>query len=174
MPGDIKSKYAASSTPTVTNLQSLAASADWTVGWVSASVTNTSNCYDDYLYGFKFTTHASNRQAGIINVYVIASLNDTPTWPSSASGTIGTEGTLSFTDTEERDAVCRLLLSIPIDNTASAVFESGQAGIAALFGGRVPTHHALFIAQNAATSTNAGLASSGNAVYYTPVYSQYT
>ena len=36
------------------------------------------------LYGGTFTTHASNRQAGVINIYVLAALNDTPTWPATA------------------------------------------------------------------------------------------
>lgn len=174
MAGDIKLKYVASSTLTVTNLHSLASSQDWTAGWSSASVNNTSNCYEDYLYAFKFVTHASNRQAGQINIYVIASMNDSATWPSSASGTPGTEGALSFTDTEERDAICRPLFTIPVDSTASATYEMPQMGIAWLFGGRVPTHHAIFVAQNCATSTNAGLASSGSAGYYTPVHGQYT
>lgn len=167
---DAKLAYVASSSMTVTNLHSLASSQDWTAGWTSASTSNTTNLYMDYLYGFTFTTHASNRQAGSINIYVIASLNDTPTWPSTASGTIGTEGALSFTDTEERDTLCRLFASITVDSTASAVYTIPQTGIARLFGGVVPTHHAIYIAQNCSTTTTAGLASSGSAVYQTPVY----
>lgn len=173
MAGDIKDKYVASTTLTVTNLHSLASSSDWTAGWGSASVNNTSNGYTDYLYGLTFTTHASNRQAGVINIYVIASLNDTPTWPAVASGTLGTEGAIAFTDLEERDTLCRLLGSISVDSSASAIYTFPQTGIAQLFGS-MPTHHCLFIAQNCATGTNAGLASSGSAVYYTPKLYQYT
>lgn len=172
--GDIKAKYAASSSLTVTNLHSLASSQDWAAGWTSASQNNTSNAYLDMLVGATFTTHASNRQAGAINIYVIAALNDTPTWPATASGTIGTEGALSFTDTEERDTLCRLLGSIAVDNTASAIYTFPQTGIAQLFGGVLPTHYAIYIAQNCSTTTTAGLASSGSAVYLTPAYGQYT
>lgn len=172
--GDIKDKYAASSSLTVTNLHSLASSQDWSAGWTSASVNNTSNCYLDYMYGFTFTTHASNRQAGSINIYVIAALNDTPTWPATASGTIGTEGALSFTDTEERDSLVRFLGSITVDNTASAIYTFPPTGIAALFGGEIPPYHAIYIAQNCSTTTTAGLASSGSAVYQTPKLKQYT
>lgn len=167
---DAKIAYVASSSLTVTNLHSLASSQDWTAGWTSASTSNTANKYMDYLYGFTFTTHASNRQAGAINIYVIASLNDTPTWPATASGTIGTEGALSFTDSEERDTLCRLLASITVDSTASAIYTVPQTGIARLFDGAVPTHHAIYIAQNCSTTTTAGLASSGSAVYQTPIY----
>jgi len=174
MAGDIKLQYASSVALTVTNLHSLASSSDWTSGWTSASVDNTSNEYLDYLYSGTFTTHASTRQAGAINIYVIAALNDTPLWPATASGTIGAEGALSFTDVEERDALCRLLGSILVDNTASAIYTFPPTGIAQLFGGIVPTHHAIFIGQNCASATNAGFASSGSAVYYTPVSYQYT
>lgn len=175
MAGDIKLKYPAASTAqTVTNLHSLASAQDWAAGWTSAAVVNTSSLYLDYLYGFTFTTHASNRQAGTINIYVIASLNDTPTWPATSSGTIGTEGALAFTDTEERDSLCRLLGSITVDNTASAIYTFPQTGIAWLFGGTMPTHHAIYIAQNVSTTTTAGLAAAGSAVYYTPATAQYT
>jgi len=174
MAGDIKDKYVASSTLTTTALQSLASSQDWTAGWGSASISNLSDLNLDGLLGGTFTTHASNRQAGSINIYLIAPLNDTPTWPASASGTIGTEGAISFTDTEERDAACVLLASITVDNTASAVMPFPMRAIAAQFGGEMPTHFVIFIAQNCTTTTTAGLASSGNALYYTGKLKQYT
>lgn len=172
--GNILTGYAASSSLTVTNLHSLASSQDGLTGWSSASTSNLVNLYLDYIYGLTFTTHASNRQAGAINIFVIASLNDTPTWPATATGTIGTEGTLSFTDTEEKDTLCRQLGSITVDNTASAVYTFPQTGIAQLFGGVCPTHHALYVTQYCATTTQAGLAAAGSAVYKTPVYATYT
>lgn len=174
MAGDIKLKYASSTALTVTNLHSLASSQDKLAGWSGASVANTTNVYMDYLYSGTFTTHASNRQAGYIYVYVVASLNDTPTWPASASGTPGTEGALTFTDTEELNGLARLLVAIEVDNTASAVYSFPPTGIAQLFGGAVPTHHALYVTQNASTTTTAGLAAAGSALYYTPVLMQYT
>lgn len=173
MAGNILEKYVSSVTPTVTSLQSLASSQDWTAGWGSATITNNSNNYQDYLLGATITTNSANRQAGSINIYIIGSLNDTPLFPASASGTIGTEGAISFTDTEERDSACRLLTSITVDTTASAVMPFGMTSIAQLFG-RMPSHFVIFVAQNASTTTTAGLASSGNALYYTPIYQQYT
>lgn len=175
MAGDIKLKYPAASTAlTVTNLHSLASSQTWVAGWFSASVNNTSTNYADFEYGGTFTTNASNRQAGSINVYVVAALNDTPTWPATATGTMGTEGTGSFTAAEMRDSICRLLVSIAVNNTASQIYAFPPTGIAQLFGGSVPPYHGLYIAQNAATTTAAGLAASGSALYYTPVIAQYT
>jgi hypothetical protein len=174
MAGDIKLKYAASSALTVTNLHSLAASVTMIAGWTSNTIVNTSNVYLDYMIGAKFVTHASNRQAGVIAVYAVAALNDTPDYPATAIGTIGTEGTLGFADLYRRDNSCRTLAYLITDNTASAVYSVPQTSIASLFGGSCPTHFAIFVTQNVATSTNAGLAASGSEVYSTPVLAQYT
>lgn len=174
MAGDIKLKYVTSATPTVTNLQSLPSSSDWTAGWINSSVCNTTSSYMDYMYGFKFQTASTNRQAGQINIYVIAALNDTPTWPAVATGSIGNETTISFTDTEERDALCRPLGSITVDNTSSAVYTFPPTGIAQLFGGSVPPYHCVYVSQNCTTSNSAGFSTAASAVYYTPVLNQYT
>ncbi len=177
MAGDIKGKYGAASTAmTVTNLHSLASdSGSYLAGWSSASVNNTSNVYLDYLLSGTFTTHASNRAAGRIDVYVIAALNDTPTWPATASGTIGTEGALSFTDTEERDSLCRLIASMTADTTASSILTFPPTSVRMLFGGIMPPPYwAVFITQNVSTTTTAGLAAAGSALYYTPLILQYT
>lgn len=174
MAGDIKLKYPAASTAvTVTNLHSLASSQTWIGGWTGNSVSNLTNVNEDYLYGGTFTTHASNRQAGVINIFVIASLNDTPLWPAVSSGTIGTEGALVFADTFRRDALVKTLASITVDTTASAIYTFPQTGIAQLFG-QCPTHHAIFVAVNTTTTTTAGLAAAGSAIYYTPTIGQYT
>jgi hypothetical protein len=162
--------YVASSALTVTNLHSLASSQDWLTGWFSASVNNTSNKYLDFFYGGTFTTHASNRQVGTINIYAVASLNDTPTWPATATGTLGTEGTGSFVDAEERDTLVVLLHAITVDNTGSAIYTFGQKSLcAAMELIMPPTHHCLFISQNCGTTTTAGLAASGSAIYQTAI-----
>lgn len=175
MPGDIKLKYATSVALTVTSLHSLASdTAAYLAGWFSLSYSNLTNVYEDYLYGGTFTTHATNRAAGRIDVYVVGALNDTPTWPATATGTLGTEGAGSFTDTEERDSLCRLLVSLTADTTASSILTFPPTGIAQLFGGFVPPYHGLFITQNVSTTTTAGLAAAGSALYHTPAYHQYT
>lgn len=176
MAGTIKPQYAASVAMTVSSLHSLAASSTWEAGWTSASVDNTTDEYSDFLVSGTFSTHASNRQAGVINVWAYASLNDTPNWPDIfSSGTEGSQGAATVTDTEERDAAMVLIASIVVDNTASAVYTFPPTSLRRAFGlDHPPTHWALFVSQNAATSTNAGLASSGSAIYYTPVHDQYT
>lgn len=154
---------------TVTNLHSLASSQTWVAGWTSASVNNTSDLYMDYLLSGTFTTHASNRQAGSIFVYAYAAFNSTPTWPDLfSSGTEGSEGAATIHDTEQRDSGLRLVSAISVDNTASAVYTFPPTSIADLFGA-IPPYWAVFVTQNAATTTAAGLASSGSALYYIPV-----
>ncbi len=171
--GDITGKAGLSSTAlTVTNLQSLASSQDWTAGWGSAGIDKSS--YLDYSFGAKFTTHASNRQAGAINIYVVGSLNATPDYPATATGTAGTQGAISFTDAEERDSACRLLASLTVDSSASAVLDFPATAIAALFNGVLPPFFFFFVAQNASTTTTAGLAAAGSAAYGTPSYGAYT
>lgn len=173
--GNILQKYAASVALTVTNLHSLASdSGSYLAGWTSAAYSNTTNNYLEYLYGGTFTTHASNRAAGDIRVYVIAALNDTPLWPAVSSGTIGTEGTMAFVDTEQRDSLCRLLTVLTADTGASEIYTFPPTGISQLFGGWVPPSHAIFVTQNVSTTTTAGLAAAGSAIYHTPVYAQYT
>ena len=177
MAGNIYVDYAASVALTVTALHSVAADNSTgypLIGWSSASINNTANEYIDYLLAGTFTTHASNRQAGYIYVYVVAALNDTPTWPAAASGTWGTEGVASFTDTEERDGFARLVVALAVDTTASSIVGFPPTSIAQLFGGIVPPYWAVFVSTNAATTTAAALASSGSAVYYTPVSNRYT
>ena len=173
MAGDIKLKRGASAALTVTNLHSLASHQSWESGWTSGTIDCGENI--DIMLSGTFTTHASNRQAGTINVWVYAALSDTPTWPDIfSSGTEGTEGTATVTDTEERDAAMRLVASITVDNTASAVYTFPPTSLAQLFGGTLPTDVAVFVSQNASTTTTAGLASSGSAIYTTAVFAQYT
>lgn len=173
MAGDLKLKRAASSALTVTNLHSLAAASALDVGWTSGTI----DCAEhlDILLSGTFTTHASNRQAGVINIYVYAALNDTPTWPDIFSaGTEGTEGTCSFHDTEQRDSACRLVTSITVDSGASEVYTFPPTSLTQLFGGVLPTDLAIYVAHTASTGTTAGLAAAGSALYVTPIYAQYT
>lgn len=174
MAGDIKAKYGTVHTFTVTNLHSLASSSSRESGWTSASVSNTSDLSLDYLISGTFSTHASNRQAGYIDVRIYTALNSTPTWPDIFSaGTEGTEGTCTWHDTEQMNSAGRPLQIIEVDSGASDVYTFPQTGIAQLFGS-MPTHFAVYVGQNCATSTNAGFAASGSALYGIPVLSQYT
>lgn len=164
--GDIKRVYASSSTITVTNLHSLAASSTYLGCWESGAIDNTSNLYMDYRITAVLVTHASNRQAGELRMYLIGPTDDT-TWPDV---TDGTESTESFTDTEERDACAILAAAVTVDNTASATYTINCPSANAVFGGNLPKKFVVMITGDAATSTNAQLAAAGSAVYITGSY----
>lgn len=152
---------------TQTNLDGIASSATWVAGWTSGSIDNTSTKAVDYLVSGQFQVESSGLSAGVINVYAYAALNDTPTWPDLFSaGTEGTEGTATIHDTEIRDTL-RLVASIATDTTASRYYAFNPVSIASLFGGHVPTHWALFVAQS--TGTTLETTGDPNQIYYMPV-----
>lgn len=175
MAGDIKSKYGSSTSFTVTNLHSLAASADWTAGWTSAAVDSVADGNPiDYQISCTLTSASSNRQAGNIRIYSYAALNDTPTWGDIfSSGTEGTEGAATCHSAEARNSGLVLLDDPLVNSTNAAVFTRTTFMAFAYQGSIVPQDWALFITHNI-TSTGAGFAASGNAVYRTPVFMQYT
>lgn len=164
--GDIKAVYAASSNQTVTNLNSLAASATWVAGWESGAIDNTTNLYTDYRVTAKITAGAANLStAGEIRLYLVGPLDDS-TWPDVFDGTESTE---TVTDTEMRDAVCRLGASTATDNTASDVYYLDCPSVRAVFGGNLPKKFVIFITHTVHTTTNA-IAASGNQVTVTGSY----
>jgi hypothetical protein len=164
--GDILLKYAASSSITVTNLHSLASSQTWVAGWESGAIDNTSNGYSDYRIALSLVTHASNRQAGEIRVYLIGPTDDT-TWPDVFDGTESAE---TPTDTEEFAACARLASLLTVDNTASATYVMNIPSVAAVFGGTVPKKFVIYVTGNASTTTTAQFAAAGSAVYVTGSY----
>jgi hypothetical protein len=165
--GDILTKYVASSNLTVTNLNSLAASSTLLGGWESALVDNSSAGYVDYAITGKLTTSSANRQAGRIRVYAVRMLDDS-TWPDAFDGTESAE---SVATTGVRDNVCKLGAEMTVTNANGEVAEFSFK-VAALFGGICPAKFVLFVTGDAATSTNAQLAASGNQITIKGEYHQ--
>lgn len=164
--GTITTEYAASSNLTITNLHSLASSQTWVAGWESGAIDNTSNKYADYLVSAKLTVAASNNQAGEVRIYVVGMLDDS-TWPDVFDGTESTE---TITDTEMRDAICKLGAATAVDSGASDVYYLGPFSVASLFGGVCPAKFVLFITGNATTTTTAQFHASANQVTVKGVY----
>ena len=164
---DIKAAYAASAAYTMT-LASLAASSTLLAGRESTALSNASNKYLDLLVAGFFKTAASNAQVGSINVAVVGSLDDTPTWPDVFDGTDSAE-TVSLQNVY--DQVCKIVAQITTTATNALVWPFGPIAIAGLFGGALPVQHVLFVSQSAETSTNAWDATEGShSVKNTPVY----
>lgn len=165
--GDIKLSYGSSTSFTVTNLHSLAASQTWVAGWESNAVDNTSNLYQDYLISGLVKTAASNNQVGSVLVYIVALIADA-VWPGVFDGTESAE-TISLAG--QRDAVCKLGAMISVTNAASTEYAFGPFSVASLFGGVCPSKFVVFITGNATTTTTAQFAADTNIVTYKGVYS---
>jgi len=161
--GDIKMVYAAASTLTQTNLDGIASSATWVAGWGSATIDNSSSLHQDYAIGASIMV-----ESGEIRMYLVAELNDSAYPDCLSAGTEGTEGTVTFTDTEIRDAVARLAARTATDTTASRVYTLQCPSVKKVFGGTCPRKFFIVITQ----STGAALESTGdpNQVYVKGVY----
>lgn len=160
--GSISTLYAASSNVTVTNLHGIASSATWVAGWESGAIDNTSAGYADYLISGKLVAESSGLSAGEMRIYVVGMLDDS-NWHSPFDGT---ESTVTITDTEFRDSICKLGAAIVTDTGASDVYPFGPFSVASLFGGVCPAKFVIFITQ----STGTTLETSGNQVTVKGVY----
>lgn len=173
MAGDILNQYIASSNLTVTNLHSLAASSSFTSGWTSGTIDNSTNEFDECHLTSQLTKAAANNQIGEIRIYVYTMLDDS-NWPNLfSSGTEGTEGTCKLHDVEQLSAMV-LVWETDTDASASDVHATPKIGLKQYFGGELPPKLAVYITGNAATSTNAQLAASGNQVTTAFVHKRYT
>lgn len=173
MAGDIKQKLLASVTLADSGLNSLAASGTYVGGYETAAVDN--GAYSggpclDFLLSGHFKAAAANHNAGNIEVWVIGAENDTPTWPDVFDGTASTE---TVTSRNVLMACGRLAAVIAGDSANDRVYSFAPVSVASLFGGAVPDQWVVFVTHAIQSGTNAW-ASSGHAIYYTPVVAQYT
>lgn len=146
--GDIKKAYGASSALTQTNLDGLAASATWVAGWESEAIDNSTNLYTDYSINAKIQVESTGLAAGEIRMYLVAELEDA-SWPDVFDGTESAE---TVTDTEIRDAICRMAAFTVTDTTASRVYYLNCPSVAAVFDGNCPRKFVVFITQSTGTT----------------------
>jgi hypothetical protein len=167
--GAFTTDYGTALTPTVTNLQSLASASGFTSGWTSAWIDNGTVKALDYLVTANIAA-GTTPTAGSVRVYAYAQHADGSTAPDLfSSGTEGTEGAATVTDTEQLDASLVLLWSSSIDTTSNDNYTMPPRSIAQAFG-QVPRKWALYIAHD----TVAALRSTLNAVYADPILGAYT
>lgn len=162
--GDIKIAFGASAALTQTNLDGLASSATHLGGWESDAIDNSTNLYPDYIINGKLRAESAGLSAGEIRVHLVAELDDS-TWPDVFDGTEGAE---SVTDTEIRDAICRLAAIITTDTTASRDYFFNIPSVASVFGGVCPRKFVVFITQS--TGTTLETTGDPNQVYAKGVY----
>jgi hypothetical protein len=173
MAGDIKLKYLSSVTLADSGLNSLAASGTYVAGYetnaVDCGALSNGPAIDILLAGH-FKAAAANHNAGNIEVWVIGAENDTPTWPDVFDGTASAE---TVSSRNVLAACGRLAAVIAGDSSNDRVYSFAPVSVAQLFGGSLPDQFAVFVTHAIQSSTNTW-ASSGHAIYYTPVLAQYT
>jgi len=161
---DLKIAYAADIDLDVTNLHSIATSSTWVAGWESDLIDNSTNKYLDYLVSCKIAL-GNSATAGQIRVYVVAPVDDAPTWPDVMDGTDSVE---TWTTTTIRDGAAKLgaALETRADPGTDDVYFIAPFSVAALFGGVCPEKFVLFITH----STGVNLAAAGSAVVARGIY----
>jgi hypothetical protein len=159
---------------TMTGIEDVDSSSSLIGGWTSNSVNNTGtgNRHVDYLLSGQFTLESATNinTTGTIAVYVYGSRDTTPNWNTIfSSGSPGSVGAASCTDTEERDNGLRFLVALTTDNTGSAVHSFPPMSIAAAFGGVVPPYWAVWVTSNTHSGTNDWCVASGTRLDYVPI-----
>lgn len=161
--GDVTLKRGSSGTMTIT-LASLAESNTRVAGRESDVIT-TAEPAIDYQVGGKITTGTSPTAGKQIDIWVYASINDTPDYPDVFDGTDSAE---TVTSESVRNSALKHLHTIVVDATSNWTYWFGPLSIAALFGGQLPKHFGIFVTHD----TDADLNSTGgnHAISYRPVY----
>lgn len=152
--------YAASAT--LTNaVESLATSSTFVAGYESAVFDNTTTKYDDVLLAGKVTTGTAPTVNTNILIYVVAPIDDTPTWPDVFDGTTSGE---TLTSVNMGSGFLKLAAVITVTATSDLGYHFGPVSVAQLFGGIMPYKFLVYTTHNTAVNLNA---TGGNHVFKT-------
>jgi hypothetical protein len=161
--GDVTLKRGSSGSMTIT-LASLATSATRVAGREGTAIA-TAEPAIDYQVGGKITTGTTPTVGKQIDIWVYASVTDTPDYPDVFDGTDSAE---TVTSENVRNAALKHLHTIVVDATSDQAYWFGPLSIADLFGGHLPKHWGIFVTHDTAVNLNA---TGGNHVIsYRPVY----
>lgn len=178
MAGDLKAKYAASASFTFTSANSLAGSATFVAGAMSAPIDVGTNLWLDMIVAglitWSSTAPASGASTYFLEARVYGSINDTPTYPKDGSGNdMGSNAALTFASADDKNNATSLINTVALAATASKVYTLKPRGIAQLFGGPLPSRVGLFVTHGVTTASST-INASGNTWSYTPILAQYT
>lgn len=142
----LKPLYGSSVSFTVTSLASLATDTNLLAGWQSAVVDNTTNLYIDETVSAQIKVGSSAPTVNTtVEIWIYSVLDDTPTYPDTITGS---QGTVTLTSTNTKNAGLRLGTTITIDATANRIYSVAPFSVAALFGGNMPQKWGAYISQN--------------------------
>lgn len=150
--GDVTIEYSAHEALTQTNLDGLASDTNHLAGWGSATIDNTSTKSVDHKIMINTRRESSGLSAGEVRAFLVEQLNDSAYPAIFSSGTAGTEGALTFGDTEQRDAVARFAGKAVTDTGASEDDVITIPSVAAVFDGNMPARYILVITQSTGTT----------------------
>lgn len=170
---DAKVAYGGSASYTIT-LTGLASSSSLLAGRASSAVSNGTDKYIDYLVAGEIRNHEAtavtvNTQ---IEVHVVGSLDDTPTWPKVAASGVafsGTDEAITFLSGGIKAAVCKPVGLMQVDaTTANRPYPFAPLGIRQSIGDAVSVSHLLFVTQS--TGQALGATAANHFLKRTPVY----
>ena len=162
---DVKVAYVASAAYTIT-LTGLGSSSTLLAGREGTALSNASNKYLDVLIAGQVTTGTGPGSATLIELHVVGSLDDTPTYPDVFDGTDSAE---TITSADIKPAICRQAGSSTVSNTSDRAYPLAPQGVRMLFGGdALPVAHVPFVTHNTGVNLNATAAN--HYVKHTQVY----
>lgn len=164
-----KVSYGADAAITIT-LASLASSSSLLAGRESAYVDNTTNLALDYLVSGKITTGTTPTANKSVEVWVVAPIEDTPTWPAAGSDCFdGTDTAASPSTRNQLFSSARLahVYTTP-DTTSDRTAPIAPFSVASLFGGTCPKMFSIYVVHDTGVALNA---TAGNHAFYAqPIY----
>lgn len=156
--------YGTATAATIT-IASLATSASLLGGQQSASVSNTTNLYLDYLVGGEITVGTSPTSS--TSIYVVATgTMDATNWPD---GFTGSNASLTVTSAGIFNAICRFVANLTVDSaTSNRTYPFPQTSLAQSFGGTIPPLFTFAVLQD--TGVNLNSTAANHEIYYQGVY----
>jgi hypothetical protein len=147
---DIKIAYGTASDATIT-LASLASDTNLLAGRESASVSNTTDKFLDYLVSGKITTGTSPTTGRSIQVWAVGSWDGT-TWPDVFDGTNSDE---TITSANHKNSICRLVAEMSTDNNSNRQYDFSSVSLREVFQGSIPPSFVFFVTHNTGVALNA-------------------
>jgi flagellar hook-associated protein FlgK len=160
---NVKAEYAASAAYTIT-LTSLASGSTLLAGREGNSLSNATNKYLDELVSARITT-GTTPTAGVIEVHIVGSQDDTPTWPDVFDGTDSTE---TVTSADIKASICAQVGGVINSTSSNIAYDFRPVGIRQFFGDAMPPSHVPFVTHSTVAALNA--TATNHFIKHTPVY----
>lgn len=164
---NVKIENPASAAYTIT-LTSLATSSTLLVGRQGTALSNASNKYLDELVSAIVAT-GTTPTAGVIEVHVVGSLDDTPTWPDAFTAT---DAGRTIASADIKASLIAQIGGVINSTTSNVLYPFRMTGIRQFFGDSLPPQHVPFVTHSTVAALNATPAN--HFVKHTPVYATVT